>query len=163
SSVLYMVVRWFLNYQYNHFFEGYFADSAALAEFLGRYTQVALLLSLLLQLFVVNRLVAWVGLRGAYLGYGALVCGGALVCAPPMRVGVAVFSRLLETELRFGLRNPLMQLLTNKFSKALRIRVRAWTMGVLTPLGTLTSSALLAGLVRGGAAGLVPWAGGALG
>jgi len=163
SSVLYMVVRWFLNYQYNAFFQGYFADSRELAEFLGRYTQVALLLSLLVQLLLVNRLVAWVGVGGAYLAYGAIVCGGALLCLLPMTLGVAIFCRLLETELRFGLRNPLMQLLSNKFSKALRVRVRAWTIGLLTPLGTLTASVLLGGLIGTGAAGWISWVGGGLG
>src|SRR5206468_741246 len=160
SSVLFMVARWFLNYRYNQFFEAHFADSAALAAFLGRYTQAALLLSLLVQLFAVNRLVAWAGLGGAYLGYAGLVFAGALLCIPPLTLGAAVFARLLETELRFGLRNPLMQLITNTFSKALRVRVRAWTMGLLTPLGTATASGLLAGLVRVGAGGWIGWAGG---
>src|SRR6266545_2900442 len=36
SAVLYMVVRWFLNYQYNAFFQIHFADSRELADFLGR-------------------------------------------------------------------------------------------------------------------------------
>jgi hypothetical protein len=163
SSVLFMVVRWVLNYQYNRFFAEEFGDALSLTQFLGRYTQLAMLLSLLIQLFLVNRLVAWVGLGGAYAGYAALVCGGALLCVPPMTLGVAVFARLLETELRFGVRNPLMQLLTNKFSKGLRLRVRAWTMGLLTPLGTFTSSALLGGLVRAGVGGWIPWVGGGLG
>src|SRR5262249_38226742 len=105
-----MVVRWFLNYENNRFFEGHFAHSAAVAEFLGRYTQVALLVSLGVQLLLVNRLVAWVGIRGAYLGYGTLVCAAALLALRPMTLATAVFARLLETELRFGLRNPLMQL-----------------------------------------------------
>lgn len=163
SSVLFMAVRWVLNYQYNQFFAAYFGDALALAQFLGRYTQLAMLLSLVVQLFLVNRLVAWAGLRGAYLGYAALLCGGALLCVPPMTLGVAVCARLLETELRYGLRNPLMQLITNKFSKALRMRVRAWTMGLLTPVGTLTASALLGGLARAGAALWIPWVGGGLG
>src|SRR5204862_7679449 len=71
-----------------------------------------------------------------------------------------VFCRLVETELRYGVRNPLMQLVTNTFSKALRVRVRAWTMGVLTPAGTLASSAVLGAMTRGGVGGWVGVGGG---
>jgi hypothetical protein len=60
----------------------------------------------------------------------------------------------VESELRFGLRNPIMQLIANKFSKPLRVRARAWTFGVVTPLSTLASSFLLGGMA---AAGLVLW------
>src|SRR5262249_22497668 len=162
-SLLYMVVRWFLNYEYNRFFETYFADSTALAEFLGRYTQVALLVSLAVQLLVVNRLVAWLGVRGAYLAYGVLLCTGTLASIPPMTLAVAMLCRLIETELRFGLRNPLMQLLSNHSSKPLRLRVRAWTIGVLTPVGTLTASLLLGGFARYGIGDWITWLGGTLG
>ena len=67
---------------------------------------------------------------------------------------LAIFARLVETELRFGLRNPITILITNKFSKSLRTRVRAWTMGVLNPLATLTASGMLGGLPGGSVAAL---------
>src|SRR5207244_6571388 len=56
-----------------------------------------------------------------------------------------------------------MQLITNKFSKALRLRVRAWTIGLLTPLGTLTASGLLYGFARSEAHDWLPWVGGVVG
>ena len=136
SSALFMTSRWFLNYRYNQFFGGVFENPAEMAAFLGRYTQIALVLSLVIQLLVVNRLVARLGARGAYLGYAGLVFVGALVCIPSLTMATALFARFLETELRLGLRNPLMQMITNRFSRPLRIRVRAWTMGLLTPMGT---------------------------
>jgi hypothetical protein len=147
-----MVTRWCLNYRYSTYFEERFQGTAALAEFLGRYTQIALLVSLAVQLFLVNRLVARFGVGVAYLGYAALVFAGALLVVPALTLGVALFARFLETELRLGLRNPLMQLVSNKFSKPLRLRVRAWTMGLLTPLGTALASALL-GALAGHSAG----------
>lgn len=59
-----------------------------------------------------------------------------------------------EAELRFGLRNPIMQLITNKFAKSLRVRVRAWSLGL--PLATLLSSIVLGILVNRGQAAWVP-------
>jgi ATP/ADP translocase len=163
ASVLFMVIRWVLNYEYNAFFGSYFADSVAMAEFLGRYAQVALFGSLVIQLLVVNRLVAWLGIAKAYLGYAALVFAAVALCLLPMTLAIAVFCRLVETELRFGLRNPLTQMITNQFSRSLRIRVRAWTMGLLTPVGTLAASGLLSGLALAGLSRWVSWVGGGLG
>ena len=162
SAALYMMVRWFLNYQYSRYFEEHFADSEALTIFLGRYTQWALVLSLALQIFAVNRLVSWLGVGGAYFAYAALLAGGALICIAPMNLTLAMFCRFLETELRFGVRNPLMQLLSNQFSRPLRIRVRAWTMGFLTPAATLASSILIALLIKAEVRDWMSWTGGAL-
>ena len=75
-------------------------------------------------------------------------------------LAVAVFARLVETELRFGLRNPIVQLITNKYSKLLRVRVRAWSLGAIVPLSTLVSSLLLSGMLREGAREWIPFVGG---
>jgi ATP/ADP translocase len=163
SSALFMTSRWFLNFRYNQFFGEWFDGPADMAAFLGRYTQVALVLSLVIQLLVVNRLVARLGARGAYLGYAVLVFLGALVCIPGMTLATALFARFLETELRLGLRNPLMQMITNTFSRPLRIRIRAWTMGLLTPMGTGLASGLLGLLGVLGASAWSGWVGGGVG
>ncbi len=166
SSALFMTSRWFLNYRYTQFFGDLFDGPTAVADlaaFLGRYTQIALVLSLVIQLLVVNRLVARMGARGAYLGYAGLVFLGALVCIPSMTMTTALFARFLETELRLGLRNPLMQMITNTFSRPLRLRVRAWTMGLLTPMGTGLASCLLGGLGLMGAIAWSGWVGGGVG
>ena len=163
GTLLFMVCRWTLNYQYGAFFSGYFDSPEALAEFLGRYTQWALFGSLLVQTLLVNRLVAWLGLKGAHLIYGTLVLGGMLLGLATMTLALAVILRLIETELRFGLRNPIMQLITNKFSRALRVRVRAWSFGVVIPLGTLATALMLQGLVQAQETALVAWLGVAAG
>jgi ATP/ADP translocase len=159
ATLLFMVCRWTLNYQYNSFFSGYFETPVELAEFLGRYTQWALLGSLLVQTLIVNRLVAWFGLKVSHLLYGSLVLGGMFLGLAEMTLAVAIILRLLETELRFGLRNPIMQLITNKFSKSLRVRVRAWSFGVVLPLGTLATALLLQKIANPETAGAVPWLG----
>ena len=163
SSALFMTARWFLNYRYNVYFGEIFDGPTEMAAFLGRYTQIALILSLLIQLLVVNRLVARLGAGGAYLGYAGLVFVGSLVCIPTMTMATALFARFLETELRLGLRNPLMQMITNSFSRPLRLRVRAWTMGLLTPMGTGLASAVLGTLAYLGAGAWAGWFGGGVG
>jgi len=154
TSVLFILCRWLLNFQYSSFFAVHFENDQDMAEFFGLYTQIALVGSLIVQLLVVNRLVAWIGLKGAHLVYGTLLLVSMVMCLGTMTFALAIFARLMETELRFGLRNPIMQLITNKFSKGLRVRVRAWSLGMVIPLSTLLSSLLL-GLFVG--AGWTAW------
>lgn len=147
TTLLFIGCRWFLAYQYTSHFEHHFADDVALASFLGRYTQIALLISLVLQLFVVNRLVRWLGVPATHLLYSVLVLGGLLGNLFASGLAVAVASRFLESELRFGLRNPVNQMMVNRFPKRTRIVVRGWSLGWLIPLGTLIASALIACLL----------------
>lgn len=159
TSVLFILCRWILNFQYSGFFAEHFEDDRAMAEFLGLYTQLALVGSLVIQVLIVSRLVAWVGLKGANLVYGLLLVLSMAFCLGEMTLGLAVFARLMETELRFGLRNPIMQLITNKFSKGLRVRVRAWSLGMVIPLATLLTSVLLGVMVEWGQMAWIPWLG----
>lgn len=146
ASILFVICRLILNYQHNTYFEGHFADESAFASFLGTYVMIALVLSLVMQLVVINRMVAWFGLKAAQLGYGLTVVGAMLLNTAGMDLSRAIFSRLVERELRFGWRNPLNQLVINKFSRPLRVRVRAWSMGMLIPGSTIAASSMLAGL-----------------
>jgi ATP/ADP translocase len=144
SSLVFMGARWVLNYQYNSYFELHFASDVELAAFMGRYTMIALTVSLVLQLFVMSRLVAAIGLKASNLVYAVLVSVSLGANAIHMGFGQAIASRALETELRFGMRNPVNQLIVNKLSKPLRVRVRAWSLGVLIPVATLMTSGALA-------------------
>jgi hypothetical protein len=163
GALLYVACRWVLNFQYNTYFEAHFDSDVEMARFLGIYAQVALFLSLLLQIFVVGRLVRWLGLKGAQLIYASLLALGFGLNATGLTFPQAVFSRFLETELRFGLRNPLNQLVINKFSKPLRIRVRAFSMGLLVPAATLVTSAGLTLITGAGLMAATGIAGAALG
>lgn len=143
TSVLFVVCRWILNYQYSHMFEQQFSNAAEMARFLGQYTQFALLISLLFQLLVVNRLVTWIGLKGSHLLYGTMVLGAFSVNLIWWTLPAAVFSRFVETELRFGLRNPVAQMILNQFSSPVRIQARAWSLGFLVPCSTVVTALLL--------------------
>jgi len=127
-----------------------FAGDAELARFLGRYSQVALAVSLPFQLFVVSRLVAHVGLAGAQLTYAVLIALAALGGWGEMSLAAAVFARFVEGELRYGLRNPVAQLTANLFPKTLRTKVRAWSLGALIPAATLAAAVVYGTLVEAG-------------
>ena len=135
--------------QCNRCFEREFADEAALAQFLGRYTQIALAVSLPFQLLLVSRLVARIGLRGAQITYALLIAAAALGGWCGMPLAAAVFARFIETELRYGLRNPLAQMTVNLFRRRIRTQVRAWSLGVLIPVATIAASLGIDLLLRG--------------
>jgi len=143
TTLLFIGCRWFLAYQYTAFFEVHFDNDVELAGFLGRYTQFALGISLFLQLFVVNRMVGRLGVATTHTLYSVLVMGGLLGNVLITGLPIAVASRFLESELRFGLRNPVNQMMVNRFTKKMRIVVRGWSLGWLIPTGTLIASAMI--------------------
>ena len=156
STVAYFGCRACLNFQYSQTFEAAWTDEAALAAFLGRYTQWALLASLVIQLVLINRSIHWLGLHGTQLVYAALVAGVAAAGWGGMTLSMALFARFVESELRFGLRNPVSQMIVNQFPKIVRTRTRAWSLGLVIPLSTLTFSAMLAGLLAVGFSHWIP-------
>jgi hypothetical protein len=132
-------------------FERELPDDVALAQFLGRYAQIALAASLVLQLFVVGRLVNWLGLRGAQLIYAVLVAAAALSGWGGMTLAAAVAARFVEGELRYGLRNPLAQMTLNLLPRRIRTQARAWSLGLVIPAATLVAALALEFLMRQGA------------
>lgn len=155
STVVYFGCRACLNVQYSQCFESAFPSEAELAGFVGRYTQIALAGSLIIQLFLINRAIAWLGLRGTQLLYAGLMAAVALVGWREMTLGIALLARFVESELRFGLRNPVSQMVVNQFARPVRTRARAWSLGIVIPLSTFAFGALLAGLIAWGASGWI--------
>ncbi|MBY0449783.1 MAG: hypothetical protein K2X01_04070 [Cyanobacteria bacterium] len=145
TSLFFIVCRWVLNYQYSHFFEAHFANENQLAEFMGWYTSIALTVALVIQLTLVNRMVRYLGLSLTHAVYSLVLVLTMGMNVFPMTLNGALFSRFVETELRNGLRNPIMMLMTNTFDRVMRPQARAWLMGVIIPIATLFSSLLLQG------------------
>lgn len=148
TTLQFILCRWILNFQYNHYFEHYFASQEEMASFMGWYTAIALTGSLLIQLFVINRIIHWIGLKGAHFVFTLFLLLGMGLNLMPMGLELAIFSRLLETEFRVGFRNPVHILLTNQFPREHRTRSRAWLMGMVMPLGTLLASLLLMWIIQ---------------
>jgi MFS family permease len=148
TTVQFILCRWILNFQYNQYFEHFFKTQEEMASFMGWYSAIALTGSLLIQLFVINRVIHWIGLKGAHFVFTLFLLLGMGLNLQPMGLELAIFSRLLETEFRVGFRNPVHILLTNQFPREHRTRARAWLMGMVIPLGTLLASILLMWIIR---------------
>jgi ATP/ADP translocase len=163
STVLFMVCRWLLNYDYSQVFNQAFGSEQSMAQALGWYTTVAMGLALGIQLFGVNRLIARFGLGWCFQGYNTLVLVMMTLCLLPQAwphgaLVIALFSRFVETELRMGFRNPLSVLMGNHYPRAHRPRARAVTIGGMIPLATFLASGLLLWLQHAWPNG-VPWVG----
>lgn len=143
TTLLFVCCRWFLAFQYTSAFEQHFNSEAEFAAFLGYYTQVALLISFMLQLFVVNRLVGRLGVPGTHLLYCTSVFASLSGFLFGNAFPLAIASRFVENELRFGIRNPVNQMMINRFTKRQRIVMRGWSLGWLIPVGTLAASGFL--------------------
>lgn len=181
TSTLFVILRWFLNFQYNHFFEEHFREvgfqslrerlgngetepgRVAMAQFLGRYTQIALLISLGLQLLVVSRVISKIGVRAMHIIYSTLVVTALALNLGTMTLTLAIFCRFVAAELRLSVRNPVMQIITSDFPKLVRPRVRAWSIGLLVPISTLTASGILTWFVKNDLTIGIPWLGMGLG
>lgn len=139
-SFLFIVAKTFLNFEYNTYFDSYFSSEIAMAQFIGYYSMIALFISVLMQLFAINRAVSLIGLKGTLAFYNILFFASAFFNIFPMTILTATYARLIENEFRFGIRNPISTLITNKFPKKIRSRARAWTIGVVNPCALFIAS-----------------------
>jgi len=150
STIVFFACRTFVVFRYSSFFEQAFADDVALSAFLGRYVQVAMLVSVVVQLLLSSRWIGWVGLGTAHATYGLLIAVAAGLAALPLTLATAVAARFVEVELRYSLRNPVSQLTVNLFPRAIRLRARAWSLGLLIPVSTCLAALAIMGLKRAG-------------
>lgn len=143
NTFFFMISRTFLNFQYNTFFDSYFSSEVKMAQFLGYYTSITLFISLIIQILVVNRVVAYIGLKGGFLLYNVLLTIAVILNLFPMTIYNAAYCRFIETELRLGYRASIVNLIANKFKKNIRAKARALGMGVIIPVATLAGSSIL--------------------
>jgi hypothetical protein len=155
STVVFFACRTFIVFRTGEFLERDFPDDVVLSEFLGRYTQAATLLSLMLQLLVSARWIAWAGLGAAHATYGALLAVAAALVALPLNLTTTVLVKFVEGELRYSLRNPVSQLTVNLFPRPIRIRARAWSLGLLIPVASGAASVAIAAAQRLGLQGVL--------
>ena len=156
STVLFIFTRTFLFFEYNSYFEAHFQNEAEISRFLGYYMIISLSLTMFIQLFVLNRLISLIGLKGTYAIYNCLLMGIMFLNILYMNFYMLVLSRFFETEFRYSFRNNVVMLITNKFTKRLRARVRAFTMGALIPISTVIGSAIIGGFISFKTANVIP-------
>lgn len=143
NTFLFILLRTFINFNYNLFFSHYFHSDVEMAEFLGIYTIISLSISLGLQMFFLSRIVNFIGLKGAHFLYNILLGIVTVLSFFKMTLWSASFSRFVENELRLGYRTTIMNLIGNKFEKSVRAKSRAFSLGFIVPISTLCASILL--------------------
>ncbi|MCA9788229.1 MAG: hypothetical protein KC462_00575, partial [Cyanobacteria bacterium HKST-UBA05] len=143
ATFLFIMCRWFVNYQYNHVFDAEFATTQAFGQNLSWITSGGLVLSLLLQVGGVTRLVKRFSLGPCFWAYHLvmMVMMAWLWLSPSLLIGVA--SRFFGNEIRLGFRNPLSLLITNQYPRQIRPKARTFSLGMVIPLGTLLASWIL--------------------
>lgn len=144
SSFLFMVCRWFLNYQSTAVLETLHKQAIDVSVFMGYYTTVAMSFSLIIQMFFLTRMIRRYGLTKVDMLYNLTMVVAFLITRSPHSIASFAAMRFAENELRFAVRNPLNQIFSNVFSRKDRTIARTLIIALTNPIAALSSGALIA-------------------
>lgn len=144
STFVLIVLFAFLEYQVGKTFQATLGSTEAISNFVGLLTSVTNLLMLPVQLFLLSRIVNWLGLANANLIFplGTFVLSGSFL-AFPGQLAVAAFGQFDYTTFRTAFRNTIDNLLYNAVSLRVKGRARAFINGFVDPFGSLVGGGLL--------------------
>lgn len=148
TALISTLVIYLLEFEAQSFLEHYFRSSANdLGVFYGMLETIGNLITLPIQVFLLSRIITWLGVGNANLIFPSLsaLAYGALVAVPSLFS--ASFARINHTSFRSAFRTPIDGLLFNAVSPTFRGRARAFINGLLIPLGALLAGCVLV-LVR---------------
>jgi HEAT repeat protein len=143
STLCMTLLMTMLNYQASAIFQEQLKTTVAISDFLGVLTGIANLVVLPIQLFLLSRLIAGLGLSNAGLVYPlvTLASAGSLAVAPGL--GTAALAYLDRTALRTAFRIPTDNLLYNAVPQRVKARTRAFVGGLVIPIGGIVGALLL--------------------
>jgi CRP-like cAMP-binding protein/HEAT repeat protein len=143
STLTMTILLALLNYRASAIFQAELKTTVQISNFLGVLSGVANLLVLPIQLFLLSRLIARLGLGDSSLVYplASLASAGSLVIAPGLPT--ATLAYLDRTALRTAFRLPTDNLLYNAVPQHVKARTRAFVGGLLVPAGNLVGGLLL--------------------
>jgi hypothetical protein len=143
STLCMTLLMTMLNYQASAIFQERLKTTVAISDFLGVLTGIANLVVLPIQLFLLSRLIAGLGLGNASLVYPlvTLASAGSLSVAPGL--GTAALGYLDRTALRTAFRIPTDNLLYNAVPQRIKARTRAFVGGLVIPIGGIVGALLL--------------------
>ena len=144
STFVLIVLFAFLEYQVGKTLQLTFGSTEAISNFVGVLTSAANLIMLPVQLFLLSRIVNWLGLADANLifPFGTLIITGSFVLFPG-QLAVAALGQFDYTTFRTAFRNTIDNLLYNAVSLRVKGRARAFINGLVDPLGSLVGGSLL--------------------
>jgi HEAT repeat protein len=125
-----------------------FTSQVELSNFLGLLNLFGGLGAFLLQLFVINRLIARIGVGNASLIYPAMTWANALILAlAPIGSAVSGFSVLVRGLFRLTFRAPVLGLIYNTLPLRYKGRARAFVNGLIEPIGLIVGAVVLYALI----------------
>jgi CRP-like cAMP-binding protein len=142
-----------MDYQSQRIFAGAYATAAGLVGFYGTLEMAINLVALPVQMFLLSRLVSWLGVAQVNLFFpvGSLVIYGALSLWPSL--GTAIAGQFGRDAFRTTVQGPVDNMLYNAIPLPVKGRARAFIKGLLLPLATVAIGLALLP-VQGGD---VPW------
>ncbi len=132
-----------IDFESSKIFARQFPSSAELTAFLGVVDGLTTIVALLVQLFVLPRLIRRFGVQGANLvfPYTLTAAFGALLAAPILLSGV--FARFTRLSLMPSLRGPTRSLILNAVPKKTGAVVRSLNTGIVLPVGQILGALVL--------------------
>ncbi|HRE47391.1 MAG TPA: Npt1/Npt2 family nucleotide transporter, partial [Aggregatilineales bacterium] len=155
STLLLMTLLPLITYQTSQILKDQLQSTAAISSYVGNLTGITNLIMFPIQLFLMGRLIRRLGLGNTNMIYptGTLLAVGSLV-ALPTALFSAGFAYFYRTTFRTSFRMTIDNLLYNAVPLKVKGRARAFTTGLLIPVGYLIGGILLLTLpaLRG-----LPW------
>ncbi|MEP7289977.1 MAG: sister chromatid cohesion protein PDS5 [Chloroflexota bacterium] len=149
STLLLMVLFTLMTYQTSQILLTQLKSVEGMSNFLAYLTAVTNIIMLPIQLFLLGRIVGWIGMGNANLIFpaGTLAVGAALVAFPSniLAAAAAYFDR---TTFRTAFRNTIDNLLYNAVPLRVKGRARAFIGGLIIPISSLIGGAGLIFLNR---------------
>lgn len=148
STALMVVLRMCLRLLYGASFESAFATPESLTRFLGSYTMVASVAGVMFQLMATPKLLRWLGVGKLNLAYGGALLLSLVGLAGLPGLWSAAASRFTDNELKAAIKTPVSAMFYDALHTHQRADARAIILGIISPLASLCSSALLVSITR---------------
>jgi CRP-like cAMP-binding protein/HEAT repeat protein len=142
-----------VDYQSQRIFAGAYPTAAGLVGFYGTLEMVVNLIALPVQMFLLSRLVSWLGVAQVNLFFpvGSLIIYAALSLWPSL--GTAMAGQFDRDTFRTTVQGPVDNMLYNAVPVPVKGRARAFIKGLLLPLATVTIGLVLLPIQGGD----LPW------
>lgn len=143
ATLVVMILLAFIDYETGRIMLERLETTQAISNFTGLLNVISNLIVLPLQIFLLSRLIGWMGLGNASLLFpiSTLVTAMGLLVAPSL--ATATLGHLNRSTFRTLFYNPINTLLYNAVPLRIKGRARAFIGGLIVPLGSLLGGLLL--------------------
>ena len=143
ASVVFSILYFSVSFPFSKVISAAFPNEAEVASFLGLFSAVATLITLLVSLVVANRLYARIGIVNAVLILPFVYLGGFILWSQSFSLATAVLVRLAQMVVLGGLASPAWNALSNVAPPERRAEVLGFDAAVSSQVGVALSGVLL--------------------